>query len=199
MKKHINNSKHLTVLLLWIFSGFYLLNAQEPFRLNNGSSFVVAGTSTLHNWDMKSSEAKGKAVFEINDNVLKSIDQLTVLLPTKSLKSGNSRMEKLAYSTLEANEHENILFELVKVKEINSQTIIAEGKLTIAGITRPVTLQTDYTVENNNIIFKGNHQIKFSDFNIASPTALLGAIKTGDELEISYDVSMTAEGLYSSN
>jgi hypothetical protein len=42
-------------------------------------------------------------------------------------------------------------------------------------------------VTNNNVTFTGKKTIKMTEFEVEPPTALLGTIKTGDEVTISFN------------
>jgi polyisoprenoid-binding protein YceI len=180
-----------TVLVFFLISGLAVMNAQSSYRLSGSQAFKVSGTSTLHDWDMSSENATGEAVIVFDGNEIKDITALTINLPVKTLKSGNNRLDRTAYSTLEADKNENVKFELTGVRNITPQTILATGRLTIAGQTRPVTLRTDYVVNGKSIKFTGSHSIKFSQFDVEAPTVLLGTVKTGDELEFSFSVNMS--------
>lgn len=179
------------VITLVLLSGTALLHAQAKYRMGTSQEFKVTGTSTLHDWEMESNQAKGDGVIAIDGAQIQEINALNISLPAKSLTSGNARMERLAYSSLEADKHPQIRFELTQVRNITASTVLAEGRLTIAGQTRPVTLRANYVVNGSSINFKGTYSIKFSQFEIDPPTALLGAVKTGDDLQLLFDVNFT--------
>jgi polyisoprenoid-binding protein YceI len=176
------------VITVSLFAGLSLLSAQDVYQLDNSQEFKVSGTSSLHDWDMISEGARGEATFVVEGGELKDIKSLRVDLPVKSLKSGNNRMDRTAYGAIDAGKHQLVRFSLTSVRNISSNQVLAAGNLTIAGSTRPVTLRAGYRVNGNSIQFVGNHSIKFSQFDVDPPTALLGSIKTGDDLQINFDV-----------
>jgi hypothetical protein len=64
------------------------------------------------------------------------------------------------------------------------------GSLSIAG----TTLKTDLYVlgkvaSNGTITFTGSKKIKMTDFKINPPTALMGTLTTGNEVEIVFQVT----------
>ena len=184
-------NKNLFSLLVTFFvllsSG--ILSAQNGYQLGSGQEFMVSGTSTLHDWDMVSEGALGQATIVVENGEIKEIQNLRVDLPVKSLKSGNNRMDRTAYSAVDADKHDYVRFELTGIRNITSQQVLATGNLTIAGTTRPVTLRTDYTVNGSSVQFSGAHSIKFTQFDVDPPTALLGTVRTGDDLKIAFDVN----------
>jgi hypothetical protein len=45
-------------------------------------------------------------------------------------------------------------------------------------------------ISGNRIQIKGSKKVKMTDFNISPPTAMLGTLKTGDEVTISFTLVM---------
>ncbi|TVR84945.1 MAG: YceI family protein [Saprospirales bacterium] len=164
--------------------------AQAQFNLSNVNEIKVSGTSTIHDWEMEANEAKGQARIELGGRSIKSISSLNFNLKAEALKSGRRQMDRNAYSALETSSHPEISFDLKDVKEVTESTVRATGDLTISGQTRPVEITVNYTVSGNRQVrFSGKHNIKFSDFDIDPPTAMLGSVRTGDELELTFDVT----------
>lgn len=183
----------LRYVILLIYVGMFLgeipqIHAQNGYRIGSTQKFQVSGTSTLHDWDMVSEGASGHASITIDGNLIKEIQSLRVELPVNTLKSGNSRMDRIAYDAIDADKHNRVFFELTGVRNITPQMIVATGTLTVSGTTRPVTISTKYRVNGRSIQFIGNQSIKFSQFDVSPPRALMGTIRTGDDLEISFDV-----------
>lgn len=164
--------------------------AQANFSLSNVNEIKVSGTSTIHDWDMEATEAKGQARIELGGRSIKSISSLNFNLKAEDLKSGRRQMDRNAYSALETSAHPEIRFVLRDVKEVTGNTVRAAGDLTISGQTRQIEMTVNYTVSGNRQVrFSGKHNIKFSDFDIDPPTAMLGSVRTGDELELIFDVT----------
>ena len=60
--------------------------------------------------------------------------------------------------------------------------------LTIAGKTKEVNIASKLDFKNNSsFMVTGEVPLKMSDFNIDPPTAMMGAMKTGDEVVIKYN------------
>jgi polyisoprenoid-binding protein YceI len=63
--------------------------------------------------------------------------------------------------------------------------------LSIAGVAKEVKFKTKYDVDGNQITFKGSYTFKMTDFNIDPPTAVMGTIKTGDEVTVRLEIVFT--------
>lgn len=177
--------------ILTAIAGMFLLLtnplfAQEVYVLASGSNLEVAGTSTLHDWEMKTDGAAGEATIKLNGQQITGISEMEIAFAVNSLKSGKGQMDNIAHETLKEEKHPKIRFELTEVKQLTGNTVKAAGNLTIAGTTRPVILEVNYEVKGNTIRFTGTHKIKFTDFKVDPPKAMFGTIKTGDELTLSF-------------
>lgn len=98
-------------------------------------------------------------------------------------------MEKNAYEALWAKKYPQIQWELAEVETITGRSVKAKLRLSIAGTTRTVDLDVSYKLSEEGVLFSGSQKIKFSDFHIAPPTAMFGAIKTGDDLVLTFETT----------
>lgn len=181
----------LFIFLSGIFSSF-LNPGTEQYVLTGNSIFKVTGTSSLHDWEMTSRIATSESAIDLSGDSLKDVKSLRVTVPAKSLKSGNTIMDDIAYSSLNADAHPDIEFSLQKINSItaegNSKVIDATGSLLVAGNKRMVNLKATGEIQGDEICFEGNHSMKMTDHGIKPPTALLGALKTGDSISVYFKV-----------
>ena len=100
-------------------------------------------------------------------------------------------MDKNAYDALKTKEHKDITFHSTNVN-VSGDKITATGDLTIAGTKKNTSIDAVCTVQSNgDIKCTGSKKIKCTEYNIDPPTAMFGTIKTGDDLEIVFDVTFT--------
>ena len=186
------NVKNLLILISFMFLGF-TINAQTKYTIPSGAEFIVAGTSSLHDWTMTSKSATGTANIVMENNELKSIDNVFVTLKAESLKSGKGGMDDNAYKALDTKKNPDIKFTLDRVKSIEKKgdhfLINAEGKVTIAGQTKTMAIQSKAYPEGKGLRVTGNKTFKMTEFGVKPPTALMGTIKTGDEITVSYNIT----------
>ena len=64
--------------------------------------------------------------------------------------------------------------------------ISASGNLVINGVKKPITLKFSIEKSDKVYILEGSHKLLMTTFGIAPPKALLGTIKTGDEIEVKF-------------
>ncbi|MEJ8756343.1 YceI family protein [Pontibacter sp. H259] len=169
------------------------------YKLAGKPELKVTGTSTLHDWEMTSVQAQGKAEFIVDGTTLKNVKSGTVTMKTESIKSGTAKMDDLAYESLKTKKYTDIVFTLTSFRNLDSKRAQAVGNLTIAGTTKPVTFNVETSSKAGNMHMTGEANIKFTDFNIKPPTALLGTVKTGNDLKLIFKVNFQPLTTYSKN
>ncbi len=165
-----------------------------------GSKMRMEGTSTIHDWHAETKLIGG--LFEVNSGIdLSSIPEgkldakvKTMIIVSSFSCSSGSAMDRVMREAMKADKHRFITFELdeitVKGKEKDATVLDAKGKLSVAGVTKPVSFPVNLTVqEGGKASFSGSTRIKMTDFGIQppSPSISLGLIKTGDEVTLKFE------------
>lgn len=179
----------LILALLWGINLSPVL-AQQTFSVSKVEEMKVSGTSTLHDWDMVAEDGvAGQAVMKVEDGKISEIQSLNLNLESKALKSGKSSMDKNAYEAIKADDFPKITFQLTQVEQVTATSVRAKGKLNIAGNARDITLNVNYSIKGNTVVFSGKQDITFEQFDLEPPTAVFGTIKTGNELTLSFNTT----------
>ncbi|HSD07397.1 YceI family protein [Flavobacterium sp.] len=171
-----------------LFAMVFYANAQKSYTLDAKSSFSVLGTSTMHDWEMVSTAGTGAANLTVTDSKLEDINALTINLNPESIKSEKKSMDKVAYEALKTDKFKNIKYVLKSAEKVNETTWNLTGTYTIAGVSKELKTQVKTTVTGNSVSIQGSNKITFTQFGMKSPTAMFGAIKTGEELTIKFNI-----------
>ena len=200
----MKNLRRLSVLsssLVLIFAAMSFLPKTHVTEVKyeaKNISILIQGTSTLHDWEMKSTEGKCDVAYVVSaNNKLTSVSALSFTLPSKSLKSGHSMMDNNTYKALKTDDFSNISFVLssatiVQTDALNFQ-IKCNGKLSIAGTTKETELLATGKLNptDNSLTISGSKKMKMTDYNVKPPTVMMGTIKTGDDIAIVYNLKLT--------
>ncbi|GAB3419744.1 YceI family protein [Niabella aquatica] len=186
--------KKLQLIALFILGLGVNLFAQDTYKLVEAKSKnLVTGTSTLHDWRCQAEKQSGTALIKTDGTF--EIKSLYARIVAKSLRSikenGNyydDGMDKNAYKALKADQYPEIVYTLTSVSNVktagNTSTFTATGNLTIAGKTNKVVFPVKAVVAGNTVVFTGAVKFKLTSFDITPPKALMGTIKTGDDVTI---------------
>jgi hypothetical protein len=169
--------------------------AQVTFR-SQATNITLSGTSNRYDWEMMA--VKGYSFAAVHIDPAGGITGLTALyfaVLAKDLKSKNNKQrDNDTYKALRADRHPGISFVLstatITANGNNSYRFICRGKMTVAGITRETTLLANGKYYPGGKIFNvsGVQQMKMTDYNIMPPVAVMGAIRTNNEISISYNL-----------
>jgi polyisoprenoid-binding protein YceI len=184
--------KYVWTLAICCFYGFLLSesHAQELFEVSNEESkMTILGTSTLHDWEADVTEIEGNATILFQkDQVF--VEELQIQMPVTSIKSDKKGMDRDMHEALKASRFPEITFELINASN-DDNAIDYSGELTVGGVTQSISGVVTTIHENNGILsFSGEVGFRMTDFDIEPPTALFGALKTGDELTIRFTLVM---------
>lgn len=173
-----------------IICAFSTTEAQSTYKISQ-FDMNISGTSTLHDWTAEVEAIKGEGEVEIKDNHLVSIKDLKVSIPVTTIKSGKKSMDKNIYEALKADKNPYIEYTFTKVEKQEQGILIASGNLKVNGVSRSLELETTYNIQSpEKLTFKGEANFKMTDFNVDPPTALMGTVKTGNEISIPFTISL---------
>ncbi|HEY0175530.1 MAG TPA: YceI family protein [Pedobacter sp.] len=193
----VNISLTYTAKRVILFLSFFQLASfaaisQVKFHAKDNLQLVISGTSTLHDWTMKSTKADCNATLTLNSaGQPAGLTALSFSLPAESLKSDHTAMDKNAYKALKTEQFPSITYKLSSATVESDGSIKCLGKLTIAG----ATLETDVLATaklnaDQSITISGSKKISMKDFKISPPTFMLGTVKTGNDIVVKYNLTL---------
>ena len=187
----------LTFTLVLLTNTTNTTSVVNNFESKPESFVVIKGTSTLHDWTMKGEAVIAEAEIIVDQDMkLKEIKSFNGEVPIQKLKSGKFGMDGIAYEALKEEDYPIIKFFLKTIDEINPVTkkVTAQFNVTIAGVTKPMTIQGVFTeLKNGELKIIGEKKMKMSDFKVDAPTAMFGSIKTGDDITIEFNMVMKSK------
>jgi polyisoprenoid-binding protein YceI len=117
----------------------------------------------------------------------------TLRVPVADMKSHKDGLDKNMRKALLAEKHPAIEFVLEKYtasqpEGADSMIVKADGKLTIAGVTKPIQIEAGARHENNGLRLRGHETVLMSDYGIKPPVMMMGTVKTGKEVVVYFDL-----------
>lgn len=163
-------------------------------------SLRIEGDSTLHKWSstatvvsmtfMLADGAPQSLAYAIASSKIKNME---VKISVAGLKSGESGLDKNLRKAMNEEKYPDVVysldrFELTKGTTDDVMTGKTTGQLTIAGQTKPVTIDVEFHLGQDAAAVKGSYTLDMSDYGIKPPTLMLGAIKVRDPVTIRFDL-----------
>lgn len=149
----------------------------------------LEGDSTLHPYRARASEVK--VAVDPEGRLPDGVRSLEVRIPVRGLHSEHSGLDKNMHAALKAEEHPDIVF-LMKDYTASSAAVRVRGELTVAGNSKPVTLDAATSGAGGAYTARGTLPLKMTDFGIKPPKMMLGAIKARDEVLIRFEAALRA-------
>jgi polyisoprenoid-binding protein YceI len=172
-------------------------NAQARATLAPASKMWIEGTSNVHDWKMEATQIDAQIELDaagLAAAPAKMVKSVKLTIPVKALKSEHDKMDDNARKALKADKNPEIIYMLTTVNEVTGETkdgftLKAAGTLNIAGVENAVTAdivairQADGTIKAT-----GTVPVKMTAYQVKPPTAMLGAIRCGDEVKVKFDL-----------
>ena len=157
----------------------------------HASTLWVTGTSTIHDWRCDAGQVDGWIEATTGETVT-GIAGAVVTVQAEALECKNGTMDKKTRKALDAEAHPTIRFELTSADvtaAADGFLAAATGQLTIAGQTRTIETEAQGRVTaDGQVRLTGEVPVTMSDYGIKPPRAMLGTLKTGDDVVVHFDV-----------
>jgi polyisoprenoid-binding protein YceI len=178
------------------------------YEARPGSKVEIAGTSTLHDWTMDGQIIGGflelPAAMKLDPSQAElpgatggKLDaRVETSIPVRSLKSGHSGMDEVMQEAMDAKDHPKIEYHLTEMTLRTPHAAGApfefdtKGELVVNGITNAIAMPVKLgNAENGRLKASGGVTVKMTDFKVKppAPTIGLGLIKTGDEVQVTFE------------
>ncbi len=168
-------------------------------------TFSISGTSNVRDWEVSTETMTGTirigpgfGKFDAEQNNTEQwFEEITLSIPNETLDSGISVMNSTMHDHLMSEEYPEIGYRLLDIESVQSGNYPAERKLilngivTAAGTDHNITHDVALRQEGNEFIVSGELDLKITDFDIKPPTFMRGALKTADEMTVSYRLILT--------
>jgi len=186
------NPKHLNttlVVLLAIFLYHLPLHAQNTLTVKSVKA-SIQGSSTLHDWESQITQITCLGDFQADNTLLKNIADISVKIPVAGIKSSEGKMmDNKTYDAFKSEEHPYITYTATRAQittdAAKNTTIKVSGNLTMAGTTKPITIEAKgKSLPNGDMEISIARKLKMTEFNMKPPTAMMGTIKVGDEVTV---------------
>lgn len=189
--------KALKVLLLffWVVAVATVGYGQTAYK-PQVSKMSVTGSSTLHEWTSEVSQVDWTGSITLTADSQMSATNVVVTVPVKSIKSAHGKMmDSKTYEAFKYEKNPNIIYKVTgtQTKTVGNETQIdVTGTLTMAGVTKPITLVLkSKQLPNGNLVITSARKLKMTDFNMDPPSAMMGTINVGEEVTVNFEVTLT--------
>jgi polyisoprenoid-binding protein YceI len=187
------NLKNFTTFCLFFLAVINL--TAQTYKLKS-KDISVSGTSTLHKWTSQITQASGQGVFQFEEGQLSAINAMEITFPVKGIISTKGKiMDNKTWESLKSDKHPNVIYTFQSTESItktsSGYSIKVKGNLQIAGVKKAISMQVEGNMDSTGKLhFKGKHAIVLPNYGIEPPKALMGTVVVGEEVTVSFDVTL---------
>jgi len=186
----------IIILLVLLTNSIVSAVSQQSVRfLPADSRIIITGTSNLHDWEETVEKFDVALVMKFEKNEILGIDRVHFNCKAESIASDNSIMTNKTMDALKTDQYPEIEFSMASIGNLASAngkfSGVLTGDLRLAGVTKRISIAFSGHYENNRIKITAVKDINMNDFKIKPPTAMMGALKTGENVVLSFQLQFS--------
>jgi polyisoprenoid-binding protein YceI len=182
--------KSLTVMALGavaVATAGAQLAIARSYTLARESRIWFEGTSTVRSFKCSAPKVDAVIAGEANAAPSELVQAASLSIPVAQLDCGNGTMNEHMRKALKANENPQIAWKMTSYS-VEGANVAIDGRLTIAGKENAVEIRGTGSTENGALKFKGSKQIRMTEYGVKPPSLMLGTMKVGDAITVSFDL-----------
>jgi len=170
-----------------------LAASAAPLSFESGSRVWVSGTSTTRSWRCESTQVTGSVrASTVAVGELRSVPGAELTIPVATLDCRNGTMNSHMRNALKAAENPQIRLRATSIQVTPSGDAAGaariNGELTIAGSTRPVSIDGTVQSENGQLRVRGSRQLDMTEYGMRPPSLMMGTMKVRPAVTVGFDV-----------
>lgn len=184
-------------LLLTVAFAFFALGAAgwiaQSYTFDSSSKIWVEGTSTVHDWKCQVGQFAGTVNAEAAEASLANLSTTTLTVPVQGIDCDNGTMNGKLRDALGSSPIRYALTSATVGAPAADGwfTIRTTGQLSIAGTAQTVQMNVKGKAVDGGFRLAGQHSLQMTDYGVSPPTAMLGTLKTGDQVTVHFDATVS--------
>lgn len=172
--------------------------ANTVLTLQPSSTLSVAGTSTLRSFTCAASGFTTTVEATGSDAVAgvlageRAVTGADLAIDVADLDCRNGTMNSHMRKALQADRHPTIAFRMTgyeSARAADGATGSVTGVLTLAGVQKTITMRGGATAAPDGALrVTGTHVLRMTEYEIKPPSLMLGRIKVGQDVTVSFDL-----------
>lgn len=180
----------MKTLLAIVLGSLLFAGSAVTLQFDSSGTIEVLGSSNVRSWSCTSTQLAGTMEAELDGQRLTSVDGVRVSIPVQALNCGNGQLTSKVRELL-ANGNNNLIRFTLTNAELAQNQVRTTGTLNIAGVSRSTRINaTAAAADNGRIRLTGEVALKMSDFGIDPPTAMLGTLRSDDDVTVRFNVTV---------
>ena len=190
MKAIVRNLISIGALALTAAAASAQMALPRNLTLSKESRLWLEGTSTVRSFKCTAGNVGMTVVAETEESPAEMVKSASLTVPVSQLECGNKTMNEHMRKALKAQANPQITWTMTSY-QVQGANVVINGKLTIAGKENAIELKGTGSAESGTIRFKGSKQFKMTEYGVKPPSLMLGTMKVGDAVTVSFDLVLS--------
>ncbi len=183
--------KFALLTLLAILSGFSEIQHEGKWIIHSNSQLLIHGRTNVNSFTCLIScynnvdtlaysydEAEKAMVFTKN----------RMEIPVYNFDCGNPMITKDFRLTTKAAQHPYLQIAFLSLDKVNKGSINGKLEISLAGITRHVSVTFIHQPVGDFLQLRGNHSVCFTDFGMQAPARMMGLVRVQEDLNVEFNL-----------
>ncbi len=163
---------------------------------------TIYGSANVTDWEAKAKTITGEIRMNNSDMSDWSgadaswFESVEIAIKVEDIDADSRRMNNNMHGYLKKDQYPEITYRLVEAKELAlldnpGVKLTVRGVISAAGAEKEIV--HDVEVRKNDsggLVVSGSQDLKMTDFGIDPPTAVLGSIRSRDEMNITFEIHL---------
>ncbi len=178
----------ISTVAMIVYAGS-LVQAQ-PAPQSSSPRFIVSGTSTVRSWScpaqgvMKVTPGKSSQPVPGFPN---GVETVAITVPVKAIACEEKEMNEHLRDALNEKTYPEIVYQLEQYTLTGNEAAKTTGKLTITGVTRPISFDVKGVPSPQGVRVVGETTIDLTQFNVTPPNLWAGLLRVGKDVRIRFE------------
>jgi len=182
--------------------GLVAVAQAQTYKVTNASSMTIYGSANVTDWEAKAKTIDGE--IRISNTDLSDwseadaswFESVEIAIKVEDIDADSRRMNRNMHGYLKEDQYPEITYRLVEAKELAmldnpGVKLTVRGVINAAGTDKEII--HDVEVRKNDgggLVVSGSQDLLMTDFGIDPPTAVLGSIRSRDEMTITFEIHL---------
>ena len=193
----------LSALVVFLgLAGLPVVSDAQTFTVSESSKMTIYGSANVTDWDAEVKTIRGEVVIRNEDesdwsDVQASwFEKVEIVIPVADIDSDSRRMNNNMYGYLKKDDYPEITYRLIEIQDLavvdNPGIVLTvRGVISAAGAEKEIVHDVRITRnDSGTLIVSGSQDLAMTDFGIDPPTAMLGSVRSRDEMTIEFELHL---------
>lgn len=190
------------LIIVFLVAGLMTVTSAQAqmYVVTAASTMTIYGSANVTDWDASANTITGGIRMNNTDwsgwteARAEWFESVEIAIRVEDIDSDSRRMNNNMHGYLKKDDYPLITYRLLETKELAlldnpGVKLTVRGVIAAAGTDKEIVHDVDVRInDTGGLVVSGSQDLKMTDFGIDPPTAVLGSIRSRDEMTIEFEI-----------